>query len=346
LSGPLVNVLNGKPSGKRPIWFMRQAGRYLPEYRALRAKAGSFLQLCYSPEMACEVTLQPLRRFDFDAAIIFADILVVPHAMGLALEFAEGEGPRLQTVSDEAGVKALRSGQGTDQYNNVCETAHLVRKRLEPERDVIGFCGAPWTVASYMIEGRSSTRTKATAIAAENPVWFGMLLDRLVAESIAYLSAQIVAGCDAVQVFDSWAGDLSGEVLQRCVIEPIAKIRAALLLSYPDIPVIVFARGVGDQHGMVAELTGASGIGIESGYDLSEVFAAVPAHVAIQGNLDPEVLLGPWQDCRDAVELILNQSVRGRHIFNLGHGILPPSDPGVVEKIIAVIREFDDRTGA
>ena len=204
---PILDVLNGIKPSRRPMWIMRQAGRYLPEYRALRAQAGSFLNLCYNPAQACEVTLQPLRRFDFDAAILFSDILVVPHAMGLKLDFKEGEGPVLQTVSGAAEVSALLDGSDSDQFKRVWETVAKVRGALNETQTLIGFCGAPWTVASYMIEGGSSKRVKALAVALENPVWFGLLTDRLVETSTVYLLGQIAAGAETVLY--SFAGGTS-----------------------------------------------------------------------------------------------------------------------------------------
>jgi uroporphyrinogen decarboxylase len=215
--GALLDVLQGHQPERRPIWFMRQAGRYLPEYRQLRAKAGSFLDLCYNPQLAAEVTVQPLRRFDLDAAILFADILVVPHAMGLGLRFAEGEGPILETVTDGTGVGRLVPVAGTSQVKSVCETVALVRQALAPGVALIGFCGGPWTVASYMVEGGSSDRNRARLAAYNQELWFDQLIERLIAESVSYLSLQIEAGAQAVQIFDSWAGELTGVARQRYV---------------------------------------------------------------------------------------------------------------------------------
>jgi uroporphyrinogen decarboxylase len=320
---------------------MRQAGRYLPEYRAVRAKAGSFLKLCYNPELACEVTLQPLRRYDFDAAILFSDILVVPQAMGLALDFREGEGPVLETVSDDAGVGRLRFEGSFDQFSKVWETVGLVKAGLAKEKTLIGFCGAPWTVASYMIEGGSSDRKRALAVAVESPAWYGRLIDKVVAASILYLLGQIKAGAETVQIFDSWAGDLPVSAQQRLVIAPIRRIVDAVRAVHPGFPIIVFARGVNDQHSVVATGTGASAIGLEEHCVAADVLASLPSSVAIQGNLAPGALLGTVDELKTAVGKVLRGVSASRHIFNLGHGIVPQTDPTMVEKLVGFVRDFD-----
>lgn len=324
---------------------MRQAGRYLPEYREVREKAGSFLKLCYNPELACEVTLQPLRRFDFDAAILFSDILVVPHAMGLQLDFREGEGPVLETVSSLEQVEALRFQGDFEQFSKVWETVGLVKAGLKAQHSLIGFCGAPWTVASYMIEGRSSDRKRALAVAAENPVWFGLLMQKIVDASVVYLLGQIAAGAEVVQIFDSWAGDVPVEQQNRVVIGPITQIVDAVRSVHADFPVIVFARGVADQHGVIARATGASAVGVEEGVQLSDVLNAVPAGVAVQGNLSPQALLGDVEELRDAVQRVLSGVDLGRHIFNLGHGIVPQTKPEMVSSLIEFVRRYDEGRG-
>ena len=321
------------------MWIMRQAGRYLPEYRALRATAGSFLDLCYHPQYACEVTLQPLRRFDFDAAILFSDILVVPHAMGLHLAFKEGEGPVLQTVSDLKSVEALKDGAGSDQFAKVYETVGLVKHGLNAKQTLIGFCGAPWTVASYAIEGGSSKRQMALKVAVDNPLWFQLLMDKLVVTSTAYLLGQIKAGAEVVQIFDSWAGDVPFEHLQRLVIDPMAAIVRAVRNTHPNFPVIVFARGVGAHHASVARGTGGNCVGLEEDVQASEVLKTLPAGVAVQGNLSNEMLLGDEADMLAQTRKILASVPRERHIFNLGHGIQQQTQISMVERLVKEVRD-------
>ncbi len=288
----LLDVLSNRMPERRPIWFMRQAGRYLPEYRKLRAEAGSFLDLCYSPKLASQVTLQPLDRYDLDAAILFADILVVPHAMGVGLRFAEGEGPILDVIADAAAVKRLKAVNNASEVKAVCETVALTRHGLPDHVALIGFCGAPWTVASYMIEGGSSEeRLKARLAAHQRPSWYVSLMDRLIEASCDYLSAQVRAGAEALQIFDSWAGDLTGDVFEDSVVRPIQTIVGELRRRHPSVPVIVFARGAGSKHAFVAEQTQAQAVGIEQSMELAVVLQSLPSNCAVQGNLDPVSLL-------------------------------------------------------
>ena len=335
---PILDVLEGREPDRRPMWIMRQAGRYLPEYRDLRAKAGSFLKLCYDPTLACEVTLQPLRRFDFDAAILFSDILVVPHAMGLHLDFKEGEGPVLETVKDLAEVEALSDGRNSDQFSKVYETVQRVKGALTERQTLIGFCGAPWTVASYMIEGGSSKRHKALGIALENPKWFWRLMDRLVETSTIYLLGQINAGAETVQIFDSWAGDVPEAELERVVISPIAKMIEGVRAVHPGFPVIVFARGVGRAHAKIAAGTGANCVGLEEDVVIGDVLKTLPGHVAVQGNLGNEMLLGNEAAMLAQSRRILDSVPARRHIFNLGHGIQQQTSIAMVEKLVAEVR--------
>ena len=308
----------------------------------MRAKAGSFLSLCYNPELACEVTLQPLRRFDLDAAILFSDILVVPHAMGLALDFREGEGPVLQTVSNLADVEGLSCDESSWQFEKVWQTVGLLMESLLPELTLIGFCGAPWTVASYMIEGGSSNRRRALAVAQNNPDWFSLLIERVAEASIVYLLGQIRAGAEVIQIFDSWAGDLPVALLDRLVSAPIKKIVGAIRAVYPEFPVIVFARGVGGQHAMIARATHANAVGVEEAVALSSVLRQLPADVAVQGNLSPHQMLGSDADLSYGVEIVLKGVSKARHIFNLGHGIVPQTDPLMVEKLVTAVRRYDE----
>jgi uroporphyrinogen decarboxylase len=341
MAGPLLDVLNLRIPTRRPVWLMRQAGRYLPEYRDLRQKAGSFLDLCYNPAMAAEVTLQPLHRFDLDAAILFSDILVVPHGMGLGLKFVENEGPLLDTVRDASGVAELKLDGGCDYFVRVAETVARVKSGLATDKTLIGFCGAPWTVATYMIEGRSSDRKRSVAIAEESPGWFVDLMAKLVDVSVAYLKLQIEAGAEVVQIFDSWAGDLPGHLREPLVHQPIARMVALLRESYPAFPVIVFARGVGLGHVKVAAATEANAVSIEQGVRLRDLLAGLPSTVAVQGNLDPQLLLGPGQELEAEVTQMLQGVPMARHIFNLGHGIQQQTSPKTVTRLVDMIRKHD-----
>jgi uroporphyrinogen decarboxylase len=317
---------------------MRQAGRYLPEYRAVREKAGSFLDLCYNPELAAEVTLQPLARYDLDAAILFADILVVPHAMGLSLRFAEGEGPILDTVRSAEQVASLRPVSDSYEVRQVCRTVALTREGLGRHHALIGFCGAPWTVASYMIAGGSSDRVVAKIAAYRREPWFCALIDRLVFESTEYLCAQIDAGAEVVQIFDSWAGDLVGQEQDEFVLSPLAAIVSGVKARHPDVPVIVFARGVGAAQKKAAAIPGTSAIGVETEMDLSEL----PADTVVQGNLDPVALLAGEAVATREAERICSKINRQRHVFNLGHGIRVGTDPAVVGAVVDAVRKLDD----
>lgn len=339
---PLLDVLAGRRPERRPMWFMRQAGRYLPEYRKVRETAGSFLDLCYQPELAKEVTLQPLRRYDIDAAILFADILVVPHAMGLGLRFEEGEGPILDVVNDDEAVSRLKQVTGTQQVRSVCETVRAVKAELGGKIALIGFCGAPWTVASYMIEGRGSDRQRARLAAFERQDWFVRLIDFLVDESVAYLSAQISAGAEVVQIFDSWAGDLPAGLRIEVVEKPLARMVRQLRELHPDTPVIVFARGVGLDHVRIQQATGADAMGIEAELALSWAVKALAARCAVQGNLDPVALLGSDDLARREAIAVAAAAPMERHVFNLGHGIRQGTRPEVLSAVIDAVRGFDD----
>lgn len=334
----LLDVLNRREAERRPMWFMRQAGRYLPEYRAVREKAGSFLDLCYHPELAAEVTVQPLRRYDLDAAILFADILVVPHAMGLNLTFAEGEGPVLTKVTDQAAVSALKPVAESYEVRQVCKTVELTRSLLAPEKALIGFCGAPWTVASYMVGGGSSDRAAAKIAAYQRSPWFVELIATLVRESIDYLSAQAKAGVQAVQIFDSWAGDLTGAELDEFVLRPIAEISQGVKARHPDLPIIAFARGAGHRQTDVAKLAGVNAIGLETEYDA----AALPADIVVQGNLDPVALLAGVDVAKREATRLCRSIDPSRHIFNLGHGIRLGTDPAVVGAVVDAVRACDE----
>jgi len=317
----------------------------LPEYRDVRLKAGSFLNLCYNPELAAEVTLQPLHRYDLDAAIVFADILVVPHAMGMGLRFAEGEGPILEKVTSMTQIEKLKPLAGTTQVKAVCQTLERVKKNLSLDCVLIGFCGAPWTVASYMIEGGSSDRETARLIAYENPPWFSRLIEVLIDQSVVYLSAQIEAGAEAVQIFDSWAGDLPSSLRDKWVVGPLAEMTARLRKLHPKVPVIVFARGVGAAQPKIAEATGAQAIGVEPQLAIDWLADQVPDNCAIQGNLDPGALLADESVAvRETVKIVTALPAR-RHIFNLGHGIRPQTEPSRLQAVIEAVRAYDREHG-
>lgn len=342
---PLLDVLGGVVPSRRPIWFMRQAGRYLPEYRQVREKAGSFLNLCYNPELAAEVTLQPLRRYDLDAAILFADILVVPHAMGLEVRFEENEGPLLEQVSDLHGVERLKPVRDSAQVKSIADTIGLVKGSLRTGQALIGFCGGPWTVASYIVEGGTSDRRRAKVAAIERLPWFVALIERLVAESISYLGAQIEAGAEVIQLFDSWAGELSGETAELFVVEPLRQIVQKLRDRYPDLPVIVFGRGFGVRQPRLADATGAAGIGLETELAMEWAEAHVPKRTALQGNLDPVALRAGSEHIRRETRAVLKAVPMERHVFNLGHGIQPGTNPDALQFVIGEVRSWDESRG-
>jgi uroporphyrinogen decarboxylase len=318
---------------------MRQAGRYLPEYRELRAKAGSFLDLCYTPSLAAEVTLQPIRRFGFDGAILFSDILVVPHALGQDVRFVEGEGPRLDPVTTEAELSRLDGALSLERLQPVFETLERVRAALPAQTTLLGFCGAPWTVASYMVGGRGTPDlAPLRRAAAADPAFLDRLTERLVEASTAYLVRQLEAGADAVQIFESHAGVLRGTDLERWSLRPIRRIVEGVRAKRPEARVIVFARGARDAHAQVGPATGASAIGLDQGVDLRALLPTLPPGLPTQGNLDPETLVAGGEALDRAVDDIL-AAVRGRpHVFNLGHGIVPPTPIPHVERMVARVR--------
>lgn len=333
--------MRGQRVDSRPVWFMRQAGRYLPEYRSVRERAGSFLDLCYNPKLSCEVTLQPLRRYDVDAAILFADILVVPHAMGLGLRFEEGEGPALQTVRDIEAVRGLGSVVGAAQTQRVCDTVDLVKSSLPGSSTLIGFCGGPWTVASYMVEGGSSDRSLTRKFAYDGAEWFDELIAKLTVESIEYLSAQIAAGAEVVQIFDSWAGELPGGLARKYVVRPLSEMCQALKERHPQVPVIVFGRGLGVRHEELVLGAGCAAVGLETELPMEWAAGNLRSDVVLQGNLDPLALGAPEDVLRQEVKDLCAAVSKNRHIFNLGHGIRPATDPNSLSVVIETIREHD-----
>jgi len=320
---------------------MRQAGRYLPEYRELRKTAGGFLNLCYSPEMAAEVTLQPIRRYGFDAAILFSDILVVPDALGQEVRFVEGEGPRLDPIADAQSLKQLSLSTTKEKFSRVCETVARLRQDLPKETALIGFCGAPWTVATYMVGGRgSSDQAAARLFAYQDPAGFQRLMDILVDASIDYLDQQVRAGADALQIFDSWAGSLPDTEFDRWVTAPTVKIRQALAKTHPTIPVIGFPRGAGMRTLKFVQQTGVNGVSCDTAMPLAHMAEHLgAADVAVQGNLDPLLLVSGGEALDQAVDAILEAMQGKRFIFNLGHGIVPQTPPEHVAQLVDRVRK-------
>ena len=336
----LMRVLAGEALPTPPIWLMRQAGRYLPEYRATRAEAGGFLKLCYTPALAAEVTLQPIRRYGFDAAILFSDILVVPDALGQTVAFLEGEGPKLDPITSSAGLTRLDRGQTGQKFGLICETVARLRQDLPKETTLIGFCGAPWTVATYVVGGEgSSDQAAARRFAYKDPAGFQKLIDVLVDTSVDYLSQQISAGADTVMVFDSWAGTLPDREFAKWVTAPTARLVRDLKKLHPDVPVIGFPRGAGSNAlGFVKE-TGVRGVGCDTAMPLDEMRRlATESGVAVQGNVDPLLLVAGGDALDRRIDDTL-EAMRGLpHIFNLGHGIVPDTPPENVGRLVERVR--------
>jgi len=332
---PLMAVLNGERRDPPPVWIMRQAGRYLPEYRRTRAEAGGFLNMVYRPETAAEITLQPIRRFAMDGAILFSDILIVAHALGQDLTFVEGEGPRLAPVLAMGEVDTLVPHLA--HFDPIYATVARVRAALGPETTLIGFAGAPWTVATYMVAGEGS-REEARVLAYTDPVAFGRLIDAIVDTTIEYLCGQIAAGAQAVKIFDSWAGALAADEFVRWCVEPTARIVGALKARHPAVPVIGFPRGAGEKIVAYAAATGVDGLAIDDAIDPDWAHAHLPPALPVQGNLDNLALLAGG-DALEAGVVRIRRAFAGRpHIFNLGHGVLPQTPVAHMEQLIAAVR--------
>ena len=334
-----LRALSGETLSKPPLWLMRQAGRYLPEYRELRAKAGGFLDLCYNPQWAAEVTLQPIRRFGFDAAILFSDILVIPHALGQKLWFAQGEGPRLEPVADEARFREIREEIDPQVLAPVYETVRRVKAALPAGTALIGFCGAPWTVATYMVAGRGTPdQGPAKELFQRDPSLFARLIDRLVVNSAAYLSAQIDAGVDAVQIFDSWAGSLGPEDFKRWCIDPTRRIVDLVRDRHPHARIIGFPRGAGAGIPDYVRATGIDAVGLETEIDRRFVREAIQPLVPVQGHLDPQLLRAGGSELDREIEAIRAAFGDSPFVFNLGHGILPDTPIAHVERLVELVR--------
>ncbi len=336
-SKSLLATLRGVRQERPALWLMRQAGRYLPEYRALRATKGGFLELCYDPEAAAEVTLQPIRRFGFDGAILFSDILVVPHALGQRLWFETGEGPRLAPPLVDSALASLEAAP--ERLDPVYATVARVAAALPPQTTFLGFAGSPWTVATYMVAGQGSKdQAAARRMALSDPAAFGAIIDAIVDLSVAYLSGQIEQGVEAVQLFDSWAGSLSPAEFERWVIAPNAEIVRQLKALHPDTPIIGFPKSAGGKLAAYARGVGADAIGLDETVDPAWANDILPGHLPVQGNLDPLALVagGPALDA--AIDRILAAFPERPHIFNLGHGIVPDTPIAHVEHLIRRVR--------
>jgi len=335
-------VLTGRRQATPPVWMMRQAGRYLPEYREVRAKAGDFLDLCFTPEYAAEVTLQPIRRFNFDAAIIFSDILVIPHALGRSVSFEAGEGPRLDPLDTPEKVKALASHADFNKLEPVFEALRRVRRELDSNIALIGFCGAPWTVATYMIAGQGTPdQAPARLMAYRHADAFSKIIEVLVENSIRYLLGQLKAGADALQIFDTWAGVLPPREFARWSTEPTRRIVEGVRKQVPDARIIGFPRGAGALLPGYVEETRVDAVSIDWAAEPSLIRERVQNRVAVQGNLDPLALMAGGAALDRAVDDVLNDYARGRLIFNLGHGILPETPIAHVEQMLKRVRTYE-----
>jgi uroporphyrinogen decarboxylase len=338
---PFLEVLSGRRQPVPPIWMMRQAGRYLPEYREVRARAGGFLDLCFNPEFAAEVTLQPIRRFNFDAAIIFSDILVIPYALGREVRFEAGEGPRLDPLDTPDKVGTLSSSGDFTRLEPVYQALRRVRRELDPNIALIGFCGAPWTVATYMVAGQGTPdQAPARMMAYRHPEAFARIIDTIVDNSITYLLGQLAAGADVLQIFDTWAGVLPPREFQRWSVEPTKRIVAGVRAKVPGAKIIGFPRGAGALLPGYVEATGIDAVSIDWAAEPSLIREKVQNRVAVQGNLDPLALIAGGDALDRSIDDVLTNYASGRLIFNLGHGILPETPIAHVEQMVKRVRAY------
>ena len=337
----ILRALRGEVQPVPPVWMMRQAGRYLPEYRATRTEAGDFLKLCYNSDLAAEVTLQPIRRYGFDAAILFADILLLPQALGRELWFETGEGPRMETTTTAAEVAGLRPDDAIHEtLAPVYQTLRILKRELPAETTLIGFAGAPWTVATYMIAGRGKEeQAGAHRLKREDRATFEALIDRLTGATIEYLSAQVEAGAEVIKLFDSWAGSLKGQDFQDFAVKPAAKIIAALKARHPGLPVIAFPREAGTGYIGFAGATGADCVAVDNSVSPEWAAEHVQKEICVQGNLAPHHLVTGGEDLIRETRHVVRAFSKGPHIFNLGHGITPDADPDNVQRMIDAVRE-------
>jgi len=336
----ILRALRGETLPTPPIWMMRQAGRYLPEYRATRGQAGDFLSLCYNSDLAAEVTLQPIRRYGFDAAILFADILLLPQALGADLWFETGEGPRLSTITGMAGVQALKPAYAIhDTLGPIYETVRILSRELPRDTTLIGFAGAPWTVATYMIAGRGSKdQGAAHALKDGDRAAFVALIDVITEATIEYLSAQVIAGAEVIKLFDSWAGSLKGQDFSDFAVAPAARIIAALKARHPGLPIIAFPREAKDGYIGFAAATGADCVAVDNSVTPEWAAEHVQVSGCVQGNLAPDHMVTGGAALDDATRRVVQAFSGGPHIFNLGHGITPDADPANVQRMIDVVR--------
>jgi uroporphyrinogen decarboxylase len=339
MPGALLDTLKGQRADHVPMWLMRQAGRYLPEYRELRAEKGGFLALVYDSEAAAEVTLQPIRRFGFDGAILFSDILIVPYAMGQDLTFGAGEGPRLTPALVDHALDSLQSVP--ERLDAIYTTVAMVRARLGPETTLLGFAGSPWTVATYMVAGEGSKdHHEARALAYRDPAAFEAIVAAIEAVTVEYLAGQIAAGAEAVQLFDSWAGSLAPDQFERWVIGPNARIAAAIHARCPGVPVIGFPKGAGAKLAAYARETGVDAVGVDETIDPAWAMRELPAGMPVQGNLDPLLLLAGGPALVERTHAILSAFADRPHVFNLGHGIGQHTPIAHVEQLISTVRSW------
>ncbi|WIV50494.1 uroporphyrinogen decarboxylase [Marivivens sp. LCG002] len=336
----ILRALAGETLPTPPIWMMRQAGRYLPEYRATRAEAGDFLSLCYNSDLAAEVTLQPIRRYGFDAAILFADILLLPQALGADLWFVTGEGPRLSTTTTPEGLRALKPADAIHEHlAPVYETVRILSRELPSETTLIGFAGAPWTVATYMIAGQGTPdQGPAHALKAADRATFQGIIDLLTESTILYLSEQIKAGAEVVKIFDSWAGSLEGQDFIDFAVKPAARITKALKDIHPDVPVIAFPRGAGERYAGLHAAIGADCIALDDGVTPEWAAAHVQTGGCVQGNLASSHMVTGGETLVQETRRVVDAFSKGPHIFNLGHGITPDANPENVQLMIDTIR--------
>ena len=335
---PLLAVLRGERRDPVPMWMMRQAGRYLPEYRALRQEKGSFLNLVYDPDAAAEITLQPLKRFPrLDAAILFSDILIVPFAIGQNLTFVTGEGPRLTPVLATSELDQLNAYP--ERLEPIYETVRKVKASMDPAKTLIGFAGSPWTVATYMVAGQGSReQAEARRLAYSDPGKFSAIIARIEEVTLDYLSGQVEAGAEALQLFDSWAGSLSPGQFEQWVIAPTARIVAGLRSRHPEVPIIGFPKGAGGKLSAYARETGVSVVGLDETVDPVWAAKELPQTLPLQGNLDPLALISGGEPLEAAVRRILDAFAGRPHIFNLGHGILQDTPIAHVEQLISLVK--------
>jgi uroporphyrinogen decarboxylase len=337
MPGFLLDTLRGHAGDRRPVWLMRQAGRYLPEYRKLRAEKGGFLELVYDSEAAAEITLQPIRRFGFDGAILFSDILIVPYAMGHDLAFLAGEGPQLTPRLVDAALESLQAVP--ERLQPIYRTVELVREELSPETTLLGFAGSPWTVATYMVAGEGSRdQHEARAMAYRDPGAFQAIIDAIVAVTIEYLAGQIAAGAEAVQLFDSWAGSLAPDQFERWVVAPNSAIADAIRMRHPGVPVIGFPKGAGSKLAAYARETGVDAVGLDETIDPLWAMNELPAGLPVQGNLDPLLLLAGGRALEQRAAWILDAFAGRPHVFNLGHGIDKETPIAHVERLLEIVR--------